>query len=59
MLLKWLKCGGIDSIELHALQQASPMTYEELDVELDRLARCMHDEDCERLQKLGFCKYLE
>ncbi len=56
MLLRWLKQGYIDSMELSRMQKESPITDDEIETELDRLAKCMHDEECKRLQRLGFCK---
>ncbi len=56
MLLRWLKQGYIESTELDKLQRDNPMTDEELDAELDHLASIFHDEECERYQRLGYCK---
>ena len=56
LLLRWLKQGYIDSLELSQIQKDNPITDEEIENELDRLAICMHDEECQRLQRLGFCK---
>lgn len=56
LLLRWLKQGYIDSLELSQIQKDNPITDDEIESELDRLAMCMHDEECQRLQRLGFCK---
>lgn len=57
MLLKWLKQGYIDSVELGTLERLKKLTREEIETELDRWAACRHDEQCERLQRLGYCPY--
>lgn len=57
LLLKWLKQGYIDSWEIGKLDNLKDLTREEIETELDRLAACMHDEECERLQRLGYCPY--
>lgn len=56
LLLRWLKQGYIDSMELNELQRDNQITIEEIERELDRLTRVMGDEECMRLQRLGFCK---
>lgn len=56
LLLKWLKQGYIDGLEINDLREFK-LTGEEIETELDRLAASMHDEQCERLQRLGFCPY--
>lgn len=56
LLLKWLKQGYIDALELSQLQKDNQMTADEIESELDRLAKFMHNEDCQRLQRLGLCK---
>lgn len=55
-LLRWLKRGVIDSEELNGLNGLKDLTREEIEAELDRLATICHDEECERLQRLGYCK---
>ena len=57
LLLKWLKQGCIDSVELGRLEQEHPMTDDELETELRRLACFFHEEECQRLQDMGFCPY--
>lgn len=57
LLLKWLKQGYIDSLELDDLRQEHPITSDEVESELRRLAYVFHDEDCQRLQEMGFCPY--
>lgn len=55
-LLKWLKRGIIDSEELDKLNGLKDLTNEEIEKELDRMAALCHDEECERLRRLGYCK---
>lgn len=55
-LLRWLKQGFIDVVELHTLQDAEPLTDEEVERELDRLCMVSGDSECERLKRLGLCK---
>lgn len=55
-LLRWLQQGYIDGVELLAIQREDPMTDEEINEELDRLAKYRHAEQCERLRRLGFCE---
>jgi len=57
LLLKWLKQGYIDSVELGDLKQESPITADEIEAELRRLAFVTLGEDCQRLQDMGFCPY--
>lgn len=59
LLLKWLCAGEIDSNELSSLNAnyTGQMTDAEIHTELDRLCRYLHDDQCERLQRLGYCKY--
>lgn len=58
-LLRWLKRGAIDRRELSdlATEADKSMTAEELESELDRLTMLQGGEECQRLQRLGFCKY--
>lgn len=55
ILLRWLKRGVIDSGELDKLNGLKDLTDEEIEAELDRLAAICHDEQCERLKRLGYC----
>ena len=59
LLLKWLKQGYIDALELSQLQKDNQMTADEIESELDRLAKWTYNEDCQRLQRLGLCKLKE
>lgn len=56
-LLRWLKRGAIDRRELADIASDNPMTREEVEAELDRLTMLQGGEECQRLQRLGFCKY--
>lgn len=55
-LLRWLKRGVIESDELDKLNGLKDLTKEEIESELDRLVASCHDEECERLKRLGYCK---
>ena len=55
-LLRWLKQGFIDLVELHSLQNTHPLTPEALESELDRLIMLDGSNECQRLKRLGFCK---
>lgn len=57
LLLKWLKQGYIDGVEFDDLRQAQPITADEIEDEIRRLARLTHVEDCQRLQDMGVCPY--
>lgn len=61
MLLKWLCAGEIDVTELSSLNAnyTGQMTDEEIQTELDRLSLYLHADQCERLQRLGYCKYFK
>ena len=58
-LLKWIVNRQIDINELSSLnaKYMERMTDDELQTELDRLCKYQHAEQCERLQRLGYCKY--
>lgn len=55
-LLRWLKRGVIDSEELDKINGLKDLTTEEMESELDRLTKCYHKEQCERIRRLGYCK---
>jgi hypothetical protein len=55
-LLRWLKRGVIDSDELDNLSGVKSLTDEELQRELDNVTRQCHDQECERIKRLGYCK---
>lgn len=55
-LLRWLKRGVIDSEELDEMRGLDSLTLDEIDSELDRLTAISHDEDCDRLRRLGYCQ---
>lgn len=57
LLLKWLKQGYIDSWEINDLREFKKLTREEEEAELDRIVVILRDENCERLQRLGYCPY--
>lgn len=57
ILLRWLKDGSLNRMELSELMHEYPVTGDEIEAELRRLAKFSHDEDCARLQEMGFCKY--
>lgn len=56
MLLDWLKKGIIDVDELYELSSKANLKREEIEAELDRLAPWIHDKQCERLKRLGYCR---
>ena len=58
MLLDWLRKGVIDADQLNELNSKAvqKLTREEIEAELDRLTAWNHDEECERLKRLGYCR---
>ena len=56
MLLRWLKQGVIDSRELDRLRALEIFTEEEIEKMFDTMYRINHDEICERIKRLGYCK---
>lgn len=57
LLLKWLKQGFIEWVELSMLYHNNSMTREEIEKELDYLAKVNDGKGCERYKRLGLCKY--
>lgn len=55
-LLNWLRQGYVDTVELHALQDAADLNPDEVEAELDRLVMLDGSKECERLKRLGLCK---
>ena len=56
MLLRWLKQGVIDSRELDRIRALEIFTEEEIEKKFDTMYRIDHDEICERIKQLGYCK---
>lgn len=58
-LLRWLKQGYIDKMELVTLQSENEMTMDEALAELERLERLRYSgvDECGRCRRLGLCKY--
>lgn len=55
-LLEAIRAGEIDEALLRKLGR-NEMTAAEVEAELDRLCKVMHESDCQRLQRLGFCPF--
>lgn len=56
VLLMALKNGYIDSEALDGWATPKGLTDEQLETELDSLAKSMHPKGCERLKRLGLCE---
>ncbi|MCC8118547.1 MAG: hypothetical protein LIP09_07365 [Bacteroidales bacterium] len=56
MLLGWLKNGIIPFDELESLNPIHKMSVEELEKELDRIAKFDPESECARLKRIGYCK---
>lgn len=58
LLLKWLKQGYIEDLELSTLERTEQSTRKELEQRLERLMELSGVIDCARLRRLGEC-YLQ
>ncbi len=56
LLLKWLRQGFIDGVELNMLYHKKPLSREEIEKELDHLAKISDGRECERLKRLRLCR---
>lgn len=58
LLLKWLKQGYLEDLELSMLKQTEKVTRSELERQLERLTKLNGAIECARLRRLGEC-YLQ
>lgn len=56
ILLRWLKRGVINSVELDEISGVGLKTLEEIEEEMDRWAPVSFEEECARYKRLGLCK---
>lgn len=55
-LLEAVRAGEMEESLLRQLTHTD-MTLDDIEAELDRLCKVDHDRECQRIQRLGLCKY--